>query len=250
MNERKMCRWALISWPIENKTPEKLFIILGEFYDTKTQLSLSDCKRDLQYLYPFRYSQRKKCCYNQLDFSYFQKKYKLTVKPQLVGVSEKSVITFRTPILYDITCMVPLFLNSSSRLPTYSQKSDDVCIVILSGNPVERGELLNELLEYGPSLFILVGDFQVTNSDSNSTLATRYLLKCKVPIHKIAKIGNGVIPDCIIESLDVANMMGTTTADYNLIVACNNDNIQQIGKFLRMWKKRSGIAKRIRYVVT
>ena len=98
-----MCRWALISWPIQEKNPHNLYLIIGEFYTEYDISILSEFYRDLDYLYPFRFSVSENVCYNAKDISCLQEKYNMTVKPQLIGKTESKILTLRTPILYDIS---------------------------------------------------------------------------------------------------------------------------------------------------
>jgi hypothetical protein len=239
-----MCKWALISWPIDQQTPHQLYLIIGELYDKniKENIStLSKFNRDLQYLYPFRFSQEENSCYNEEDIYCLQKKYGLTSKLRLVGESKNKIITFRSPVLYDISCMVPLFEKSTSTNKIiYEQKNDVICIVIPYLNPVNRGKLLEDVLKYGPGTFVLVGDTYGKNKDSTATLMSRYLLSCQVPSDRIIKIRDDKIPECILESIEIINMT-SPDPDYELLIACRHKNIQEINKTIRIWKNQGVI---------
>jgi len=240
-----MCRWALISWPIEQKTPYQLYLILGELYDKNIREDitiLSQFYRDLQYLYPFRYSQKENSCYNAEDIICLQKKYGLTVKIQLVGETEQKIVTFRSPVLYDISCMVPLFEKRGKKM-LYKQKNDIICIVIPYLNPVYRGKLLEEAVKYGPSTFVLIGDTYGKNKDSTATLMARYLLSCQVPSDRILKIRDDKKPECILEAIEIINMT-EPDPDYQLIIACRHENIQEISRTIRIWRKQGIIEDR------
>lgn len=241
-----MCRWALISWPIEEKTPRNLYLILGEIYDKdiRTDITkISEFYRDLLYFYPFRFSVKENICYNAEDIFSLQKKYGLTVRHQLVGNTDKEILSLRTPILYDISCMVPLFVKNNRII--YKQKKDTVCIVLSYSDPIVRGKLLKEVLEYGPMTFVLTGDKYGKNKDSTATLASRYLLTCKVPSECIIKINQDKTPDCILEAIEIVNMTVAYT-DYDIIIACQSENIHQTVRSL----KKKGILqyRKFRYL--
>lgn len=244
-----MCRWALISWPINQKIPQPCYLILGELYDRNIRENiaiLSQFHRDLQYLYPFRFSKEKNSCNNIEDIIYFQKKYSLTVKLQLVGENEGDIITFRSPVLYDISCMVPLF-DKNVRKIAYKQKNDLICIILPYLNPVDRGKLLEEVVRYGPATFVIIGDSYGKNKDSTATLMCRYLLSCQVPINRILKVRHDKKPECILEAIEIVNAVEQD--DYSLLIACRHENIQSIGKTIRTWRKNDIIEdRRITYL--
>lgn len=233
-----MCRWALISWPIEESAPNNLYLILGEFYnrEIRDDISvLSEFYRDLQYFYPFRFSVGKNICYNFEDIFSLQKKYGLTAKSQLVGQPTKKVLTMRTPVLYDITCMVPLFPKRKRKI-SYKQKNDEVCIILPYSNPVHRGKLLEDAVNHGPSTFVVIGNIRGQNRDSIATLASRYLLTCGVPQDRIIKMCENKQPECILEAIEVVNM-SMVDSDYDIAIACRHDNIQEISKTIRYWRR-------------
>lgn len=241
-----MCRWALISWPIEEPNPNNLYLILGEFYDKKNISILSEFYRDLQYLYPFRFSVRENICYNTEDISCLQKKYHLTVKYRLIGSTTKNILTLRTPILYDISCMVPLFPQKKPKI-SYKQKNDTVCIVLPYSNPIHRGKLLEEVVNYGSMTFAVVGDIYGENRDSTATLATRYLLTRSVPPDRILKINESRKPECILEAIEIVNMSSVDT-DYDIVIACRHDNIQEISKTIRYWRRKDILDRKVSYL--
>jgi hypothetical protein len=244
-----MCRWALISWPIGQKTPQDLYLNLGEIYDKNIKsdiFTLSQFNRDLRYLYPFRYSQKNNRCSNSEDFICLQKKYGLTVRLQLVGESDRKIITFRSPVLYDITCMVPLFVQDNCKT-FYKQKNDLICIVLPYQDPISRGKLLEECVKYGPSSFVLIGDTYGENGDSTATLMCRYLLSCNVPANRILKIHQDNIPECILEALEIVDFT-EGDSEYDLVIACRHENIQKIARTIRWWRKNNIIGKRVTYI--
>ena len=235
----------MISWPIQEKNPHNLYLIIGEFYTEYDISILSEFYRDLDYLYPFRFSVSENVCYNAKDISCLQEKYNMTVKPQLIGKTESKILTLRTPILYDISCMVPLFPDKNHRY-VYKQKTDLVCVVLPYTDPIHRGKLLEKVIDYGPGFFLLVGGIEKSNKDSIATLASRFLLSRNIPKERILKIGEGKVPDCILESIEVFNM--TTAEDYDVVIACRYNNIKNVATSIRLWRKAGIIDKNIRYI--
>jgi len=242
-----MCKWALISWPVKESKPNKVYVILGEFYDKKIYDNisfLSEFYRDLQYFYPFRFSVSRKNCYNIEDIFCLQKKYGLTIRHRLVGNTKEKVLTMRTPILYDISCMVPLFPTSVQKL-SYIQKNESVCIVMPCIDLIKRGKLLEEIINYGSKIFAVCGNIYGENKDTIATLSTRYLLKRGVPFSQIVKISGNKNTEYILEAIDILNIIIT---NYNIVIACRSDDIQDINKKLRIWRKKKMLNRKVTYI--
>jgi hypothetical protein len=145
------CRLAIISWPIGSFAPKKstgIYISLGEIYDEKVKSNLhllEELHRSLKFLYPFRIKKTPGDIklYNEEDFYYFRQKFKLTCSAYLHNYkksnslfdteketysnakdeSEDLYIVFRTPCLYDVTCMEPLFEKSKRIIHRFSPKN-------------------------------------------------------------------------------------------------------------------------------
>lgn len=158
-----MCKIGLISWPVTNKSPFSLFINLGEIYDKeiKDDISLlSQFNRDLRYLYPFKYSFRDNKCYNIEDFKPLRSKYHLTTCAKLTGkgLEDTQEVIFRTPVLYDLTCMVPVFEKIKLEKISYNPlMSQTVFIVVPTLDPICRGKILDEVIANNPKYIILTG---------------------------------------------------------------------------------------------
>jgi hypothetical protein len=249
-----MCKIGLISWPINSKSPRNFYINLGEIYDkdVKDNLSiLSEFNRYLRYLYPFRYSISENKCYNSEDFKTFKSKYSLTVGYKLVGeIPSENVIVFRTPILYDITCMIPVFekvLIQPLSSPELSLSSPEmsVYIVIPTLDPICRGKILDEVISNNPKYIILTGSVSGSNSSSTITLMTRYLSRRKIPMDIIIKSKGDKKPTCILDCLALIDIMDLNTL--NIVVACSCSDITDLQKAVRVWRRLKVINKRISY---
>ena len=244
-----MCKIALISWPIDSKCPSNFYINLGEIYDkdfNKDLTLLSQFNRDLRYLYPFTYSVETKKCYNSEDFKTFKSKYRLTVGYRLVGKIPSKEIIFRTPILYDLTCMVPLFNKISYEKIIYNpSQSTTVYIVIPTNDPICRGKILDEVIISNPKYIILTGSVSGDNDISTISLMTRYLLKRGVPRNIINRCNSDKKPTCILECLAIIDIMNLNELD--VAVACSCSDITLLQKAVRTWRRLKVINKRISY---
>jgi hypothetical protein len=241
-----MCRIALISWPISKKSPKNFYINLGEIYDKKIQEDitiLSQFHRETAYLYPFRY---KDTCYNIEDFNVFRKRYGLTIRHRLVGnIPKEKVITFRSPVLYDISCMVPLFRNTKS-IPKKYYPISKACIVLPTLNPIIRGHILNEVIINRPEFIVLAGKRDGKNHDSTATLMTRYLRKRGVPMKNIFKIQIDKKPECILDALELLEMINIPM-ECPIVVACSHEDINIVQRTVRKWRRKGVIDKKISY---
>lgn len=228
-----MCRWALIAFPCKGKKDR--YLVLGELYDEslkKDNNKLLEFRKDLQFLYPFKYSFKKRKCYSNEDLESFRKKYKLTSRIVSVGFFEdNSSLTFRTPVLYDLTCQVRIFLTNFLR-PVYKQKNDSICMILPYQDPIQRGKLLYDAVVYGPMFFAVTGDKQGENLDTTGTLMSRYLQSCGVPQDRIIKIPNNDVPDCILEGIEIVNL--AVTDSYTLFLSCIKEDISSLCR----WKRR------------
>lgn len=236
-----MCQWALISWPVKNKTPNSFYIFLGEV-ENKDPDILSDFYKDLQYLYPFYYSDKKNI-YNIEDIVFFRRKYNLTKEITLVGKPNNDIIVFRTPVLYDISCMVPLF--NQKKKTCYVEKNNTIGITVSTIDPIKRGKMLEQAMLYGCKNFIVFGGIYGSNKNRTSSLATRYLLSCKVPFSQIIKLqeDNGI--KSVLNAFDTINFMFTDNIK-EVVIVCSSENIQSIAKGIRTWKKIGAIKRNVK----
>ena len=242
--EKRAYKVALISWPIKNKFPHQAYINLGEIYDRKLRedmTELSRFHRELSYLYPFRCVIGDRItCYNIEDITYFQKKYKLTVRIRTQGTFESNTVTFRSPVLYDITNMRPIFKTRKKPKFEQTREKKQVCVVLPYENPVLRGKLLENCLALKSDLtFMLLGDKQGRNADATSTLANRYLLTRSVDSKRMVKSREGQQPDCLLDAVAIIGMLGIE--DYILAIVCSSEDITELSWTVRRWRKNDGV---------
>jgi hypothetical protein len=265
-----MCKIGLISWPITNKSPFSLYINLGEIYDKeiKDDISLlSQFNRDLKYLYPFKYSLKNNKFYNSEDFKAFRTKYHLTTSARLAtarlatasladarsasesskqDISDTGEVVFRTPVLYDLTCMVPVFEKIKLEKITYNQLlSDTVFIVVPTLDPICRGKILDEVIANNPKYIILTGSISGENKTSTITLMTRYLRKRGVPTDIILRCDSDKRPTCILDCLALIDIMELNSLQVS--VACSCLDITLLQKSVRAWRRLGVVNKRISY---
>lgn len=243
-----MSRWALISWPLKEKNPLNNYLIIGEIYDEnikKDKNILSQFCEDLNFLYPFKFSKEENKCYNSEDFIYFQNKYKLTVNLRLIGKIKRKIIIFRSPQLYDLKEMKPIFTKKCK--PVYEEKNDTVCFIFPHPNPVIRGESLKTAVLFGAKFFVISGGKFGKNKDNLYTLMSRYLLSCKVPINKIIKIKEENNIEWILEAIEIIKLFFSEGEDYQMRIICFSELISEISKTVRTWRRNNIIQKKIYY---
>lgn len=242
------CKIALISWPVKNTSPKDGYINLGEIYDKNIKNNksiLQKMNKELSYMYPFRCKIRPKItCSNIEDFRYFQREYRLTSKLKIEGKFTKNNITFRSPILYDITCMVPVFRKQTRFKYIQTTQKRHVCILPTCKNPIIRGKLVERCMElHSDIFFILSGPKMGKNKDTCSTLYSRYLLSCSVQKKNIMKNIEGDI----IDGLDLVELIGID--DSAITIVCTSDDIYNLSVSVREWKQEKKFTLPITYLV-
>jgi len=259
------CSIGLISWPIHTKnlpSNKDMYLILGEIYDKDIQNNLEilqDFNKNLQYLYPFKVKRNGDTLkvYND-DIIHFRKKYKLTSTLSLHNYAkheeeneededdeddesddDSEKIVFRTPRLYDISCMEPLF-PIECFLPKQVESSTHcrVFIVLPYLDPVLRGRILKQCIyttkEHHP-LFLLIGDQHGRNKETTSTLMKRYLLSSGVSSDNISKSVYDKFPASILESLEILPFLLDINhhVTHDLFIACASYDMCKVMSFSR-----------------
>jgi hypothetical protein len=245
-----MCKIGLISWPIDHNTPQNFYISIGEIYDKQVKNDpkvLSEFYRDLNYLYPFTYSLVSNKSYNSEDFKAFRSKYKLTIGLKLIGRIPTGVkqIIFRSPVLYDLTCMVPVFIRERKDRISYNPSRNSVFIVIPTLDPICRGKILDEVISNNPKYIIITGSVAGDNITSTTTLMSRYLHKMRIPSGIVIKSRGDKKPNCILQCLELIDIMGLN--DLDISIACSCSDITLLQKSVRAWRRLKVITKRISY---
>ena len=216
-NEEKL---ALISWPLDSKEPKSdkdVYLVLGELYDKDVINNidiLKDFNDNIQYIYHFKIKKvdNNIKIYNEEDFIYLRKKFRLTSNVTLHNCDKNTKIVFRTPVLFNISIMKPIFTNISV-IPNYIAPKSSHCrifMVLPYENPVLRGELLKQCIYFIKEhnyLFILIGDLFGKNKRKTSSLMNNYLLSCGIDPDAIIKNIYDKFPDSITESLELLKFM-------------------------------------------
>ena len=249
------CRIGLISWPIGYLTPRKhsdTYIKLGEIYDKKikNKKSLFEFHNNLRYLYPFKASKNgdKVTIHNVEDFTVFRLRYKLTFQTSLFNYTSDSdsdyesdeVIKFKSPCLYDLSCMTPLFKEKVKKTLIPSNDSDHCRVFIVTpyNNPIIRGRILDScisLIKNHNYLFILIGDRYGNNKESSSNLMSRYLSSRGSNKDNIFKNDFDQFPDSIVESAVFLSVIINTIRHitFDVFFACSSMDIHKVMCFVR-----------------
>jgi hypothetical protein len=253
------CRIGLISWPVHIKNPpntKDMYLILGEIYDKDIRDNLEllrDFNQNLEYLYPFKVKKNGDVVkiYNNDDINHLRKKYKLTSTVSLRNYQEGEAeseddsddesekIVFRTPRLYDISCMEPLFPMECFTLKCVDNSTHcRVFIVLPYSDPVLRGQILKQCIFYTKdhhSLFLLIGGKHGQNKETTSTLMKRYLLSSGVSSQNINKSIYDKFPDSIVESLEILPFLLDINhhVTHDLFIACASYDMCKVMSFSR-----------------
>ena len=263
-------RIGLISWPVGFEEPTSsshVYLNLGEIYDKEIRTNfdiLMSLHNQLKYLYPFKIKKIDNdiTIYNDEDFKYFRRQYKLTTRVHLYNYKPKSSdendnkterIVFKSPRLYNISCMKPLF---SHHIPSMLQKnkiSPDYRVFIVSpyDNPVMRGMIIDSCIatmNKKTPVFILVGDRYGKNKESTSTLMKRYLLSTGICSEQITKILCDKFPDFLSESLELLPLILNIGhyISHDIFVACKSTDMRKIMSYFRDNKISKDI--KVRYI--
>jgi len=255
MSFTKNCRIGVVSWPVRSPTPRDsscVYITIGEIFDKKISNNLgilSSLHKNLKYLYPFKIKRHDNHVkvHNEEDFKVFRKKYKITTTIKLHNINKLESeyncdrLVFRTPSLYNISCMRPLFKYCVSKQVSncifHESSHTRIFIVLPYSDPILRGQILDECISKIKSfypLFILVGDKYGKNKESTSTLMTRYLLSRGISIEYISKNLYDHYPDSIIEIFELIPFLIPMSAKIgDIMVACQSTEMVKIMSFIR-----------------
>ena len=171
------CKIGIISFPV--KTNQFPVLHMGEIYDSKMRdniAKLYELNLNLKYITSFNvtFLDGKPIIDNIEDIMEFQKIYKLTRKIYINSNKLEYSEMYLAPKLYDIDCMVPLFLEdnlklSSSLIEKKKITGRNIFILLPYYNPIERGEIINNCLDIdNESYFIILGS-------KSCILSKRYL---------------------------------------------------------------------------
>ena len=231
-----MCRWAVITWPLLGD-PEKNKIVLGEFYDPKYKTSAvaNSLRRELAFWYPLKMVGG--VFDNEEDIELLRNKYHLTTP-----LYEKISCSFVSPVLYDLSCMIPLFLEDK-KLPVYSSEksTEQIGIIFPHLDPGVRGCIIEQMVLMNLKKFIVLGGREKKNSRSIAALSRRFLLMCKVPPERICKIRESRA--CLENALRVCRTL-------EVVIGCSVFDISWIGPFVRCCRELGIFQGSVRFVVS
>lgn len=255
--QMKQCSIGLISWPC--KSDSKMYILIGEIHDQdicNNPYTLYQFHMSLKFLYPFKIKKTKDKIkiYNEEDFEHFRRTYKMTSQVIFNGPNQKRMV-FKSPQLYDMSCMKPLFSFGTHFTPsqhiTNPTTNHKVFIVMPYINPVLRGQILDECIgmtKTSTPLFILIGDKHGRNKVSTSTLMKRYLLSRGIKSKNINKSLYDRYPDSILEALYKISFLIHPTTDHDITIACSSTEIRKIMDFVKKHTIIKNTHKKIRFI--
>ena len=221
------------------------FIIISQV-PFKEKDIISELTKDLNCLYPFRFSVKKNKPLNLEDFFFLKEKYNLQLIFKLNGFEnhEQKKLTFNTPFLYyKNNILLPPVLK-----PLYKEKKKGrVCLIFPEKNILTRTKILNEAIFLGAEIFVNIGEKKGKNKESTSTLMTRYLLGCNIALENIIKINIETLPDCIFETLQILELLDKKE-NLEFFIACSKTQIQVISKTIRKLRKKGELQIRFRYI--
>lgn len=140
----------------------------------------------------------------------------------------------RTPILYDITCMVPIFSKPVKRKER-GELLQKICVVFPYTDSIFRGKLLNQGLNC--SLFVLFGNKQRNNKTRTSTLCKRYLRKSGIQDHCILQSDCTNRKEYVKEAITMAEFV-LGHKEFDVVILSSHDDITKIMCRLRRAKRR------------
>lgn len=175
------CRVGLIAQPLNN--PSLGYINLGEVFMNKNVENLYSIHVNTQYLTRFlALVKDNNITIDNIEEIYkVQEHHKLTRKIYPVG-NLSGKLTFSRPKLYDISCMVPLFIDEiiHRKLPLSNAFIYRVFIVIPIYDPIIRGKAITNCINMNQdrkSLFYVLGEKFGSNKKATCMLTKRYLVE-------------------------------------------------------------------------
>ena len=248
-------RIGLVSYSV----PNSCNLIIGEIYDKDIRNNfsiLTEMSNNLHFLYPFKVKKvnNQIKIYNEDDFLYFRKKYKLTSTITLHNgkLQDNDCIVFKSPHLYNISKWKSI---SHSREILYKQPTNlssncRIFIVLPHKNPIIRGKILNQCIdmtkEHTP-LYLLIGDKYGHNKETTSTLMKRYLLLSGVKSDNINKSICDKFPDSLIEAFEILPLM-LNLSQFDLFIACSSDDICEVMSFVRDTQVGKKMCKKMQFI--
>lgn len=203
------------------------FIIIGEIFD-KTIIDLNyilNIYKDLFYFCPFKcfYEKNKIKTTIEDDLTYLRKKYRLT--HNIVSKNKfKNGSSFYSPILFDISNNKRIYKRQIINI-SYESPCDSIGIILPILNPMERGNVIDQVLLSKPkNILVSNNQNQTHNQDSISIKSFRYLRKREYPKNSIIKNFSSNIHD-ILDILDLSFQKKDIIigCDYETMIGLRNE---------------------------
>lgn len=169
------CRYGLISQP---KNYTGFYILFAEIYnrDFKSDINaLFSFFKELRFLGSFKakidWETKKIISDIDEDINFYKEKFKLMPVFKIIIVNNNKnrpiYALFNNPVLYDISCMVPIFARQIPK-PIYTcSQIKKIAIIFPYRNPVIRGSILENIIQSGPEVFIFFGEKSIVKKYIN-----------------------------------------------------------------------------------
>ena len=181
----------------------------------------------------------------------FQKKYNIEPKILLTGIVEEKTIKLLAPELYDITCMVPLFSDTVTRIkPIHNSKSKVFFIFPRCIDPFIRGKIIDTCFEASDvreMFFYLIGYIYVINKIKTSNLTKRYLLSCGVEDKNIICDEEDQGHGWLVEAINMIKFI-TPDEDPEILIAVDRELMNVLMNYIRFEKAAGRIDKKVRII--
>jgi hypothetical protein len=217
------------------------FINLGEVFDIKIKNDIGKLYQlhfTTKYLYPFNITieDNKIIPCNLEEITNIQNKYNLTRILSITGKKHNN--SFETPVLYDLTCMVPLFSPKIERLKINNipQTGLRIIIILPYTNPIKRGKIIENclLLSYQPkTVFYSIGGIKGRNTVSIYELTKRYLLSAGVKEENIYGSEYDNKKDSIIEAIGMLKFILGDISSAEIILGVSHKEMNYFLQLIR-----------------
>jgi hypothetical protein len=247
------CKIGLISFCIDSS--QNCFLNLGEIFDKdirENKNTLYEIHTNMKYMCPFKVviEDGNITPDNMEEIAIIQERYKLTRKISMIGKCKSK--KFRSPKLYDISCMVPLFPTKAPRLRYSPSNATPIRMIILFpyNDPVLRGEIIDACFSFSvekQTFFYVIGTVQGCNLASTCELTRRYLLTCGVKNNDITTSYYDIFPDCILEALDMIDFI-LPCKNIELIIAVSKKDMSKVMRKIRLWNSEGKLKKKVQLI--
>ena len=245
------CSFGLVAKPRDSRNNYLLF--LGEINE-KDEKILYDLHKKLRFLCKFKavIVGNDILLDNAEEILCFQKKYNIEPKIWVTGLVQEKSIKLLAPELYDITCMVPLFSDTVTRIvkPICNSKSKVFFIFPRCIDPFMRGKIIDTCFEAAAEremFFYLIGYIYGINKIKTSKLTKRYLLSCGVEDKNIICDEENQGHGWLVEAINMIKFI-TPDEDPEILIAVDRDLMNVLMNYIRSEKASGRINKKVRII--